>query len=66
MHCARIASWSDEQCNAIFSEMNEIVDVRDLDPIVVPCVRRPPKRYGGQGVAFIASITEQHYRVAQY
>ena len=43
-----------------------MVDIHDLDPIVVPHVRRPAKRYCGQGAVFVASTPEEHYRVAYY
>jgi len=60
MHCAGI-----DQFNAVFSEVNQMV-VHDLDPIVVPRVRRPAKRYCGPAAVFVASTPEEHYRVAYY
>ena len=46
IRCAGIASSirSDIQFNAIFSDANEMVDVHDLDPVVVPRMRRSPQR----------------------
>jgi hypothetical protein len=35
---------SEIQFNAIFGEVNEVVDVHDLDPVAVPRVRQPPQR----------------------
>ena len=57
---------SDIEFNAILSEVNEMVDVHDLDPIVVPRVRRPPQRYCGQGAVYVATTPEEHYRIAYY
>ena len=36
---------TDDLFNAVFNEVSEIVEFNDLDPIVVPRVRRPPKRF---------------------
>lgn len=57
---------ADEQFNSIFREVAEMVEAHDLEPIVVPRVRRPAQRYCGQGAVHVAKTPEEHYRAAYY
>ena len=57
---------SENQFSIIFKEVNEMIDVHDLEPVVVPRVRRPPQRYCGKGAVYVAATSEEHYRVAYY
>jgi hypothetical protein len=43
--------------------VNEMVDVHDLDPVVVPRLRRPPQRYCGQGTVYAVTKPEERYRI---
>jgi hAT family C-terminal dimerisation region len=57
---------SENQFSIIFKEVNEMIDVHDLEPVVVPRVRRPPQRYCIKGAVYVAATPEEHYRVAYY
>jgi hypothetical protein len=57
---------TDDQFNSIFRQVAEMIAAHDLDPIVVPRVRRPPQRYCGQGAVHVATTPEEHYRAAYY
>ena len=57
---------TDDQFNAIFSEVREMIELHDLDPVVVPRVRRPPKRFCGAAEPFVAATPEENYRVVYF
>ncbi len=56
----------DEEFAGLFRKAQDLKSELDLEDIVAPRVRRPPKRFGGPAEAFTADGPEQYYRLEYY
>ena len=57
---------SEKEFSEIFQQAQAKVDELDLDPIKIPRMRRPPKRYSGPALCHHASTPEDHYRKSYF
>ncbi|XP_051797058.1 zinc finger MYM-type protein 1-like [Acanthochromis polyacanthus] len=57
---------SDEAFQSLFEEASTVVNSLDLEPITMPRVRQPPKRYSGESSGFGPKTPAEFYRVEFY
>ncbi|CAM4723572.1 unnamed protein product [Leuciscus chuanchicus] len=57
------AKRSDEMFHRIHTRATELVTSTGIEPIQMPHVRKPPKRFTGNAKAFVPATTEEHYRI---
>ena len=54
---------SDVTFDQLFEEVTSFIDEKDLDPVVLPRKRRPPKRLSGDADPFHHQNAKDHYKV---
>lgn len=58
------AKRSDEMFHQIYTRATDsITSTAGIEPIRMPHVRRPPKRFTGNAAAFVPASAEEHYRI---
>ncbi|XDV25282.1 hypothetical protein PO909_029225 [Leuciscus waleckii] len=57
------AKKSDEMFHHIHTRATELVTSTGIEPIQMPHVRKPPKRFTGNATAYVPATTEEHYRI---
>lgn len=60
------AKRSDEMFHRIHTRATELVTSTGIEPIQMPHVRKPPKRFTGNATAFVPATTEEQYRIDFY